>query len=116
MTYEILPIILVVIAVSLLLIKGLKRRAKESREIVFQDVWDYFKENGFLKECQKGGYKFSTSKLKNLMKYNLTLSQLNIEDIEDVDLIDGVGPKVKDLIQMLVTKYREERCDLFSKN
>ena len=50
------------------------------------------------------------------MKYNLTLSQLNIEDIEDVDLIDGVGPKVKDLIQMLVTKYKEERCDLLSKN
>lgn len=109
MTYEILPIILVVIAFSLLLIKGIKKRNKESRKIVIQDVWDYFKENGFLKECQKGGYKFSTSKLKNLMKYSLTLSQLSIEDIEDVDLIDGVGPKVKDLIQMLVTKYKEEK-------
>ena len=109
MTYEILPIILVAIAFSLLLVKGIKKRNKESRKIVIQDVWDYFKENGFLKECQKGGYKFSTSKLKNLMKYNLTLSQLSIEDIEDVDLIDGVGPKVKDLIQMLVTKYKEEK-------
>ena len=109
MTYEILPIILVVIASSLLLVKGIKKRNKESRKIVIQDVWDYFKENGFLKECQKGGYKFSTSKLKNLMKYNLTLSQLSIEDIEDVDLIAGVGPKVKDLIQMLVTRYKEEK-------
>ena len=109
MTYEILPIILVVIASSLLLVKGIKKRNKESRKIVIQDVWDYFKENGFLKECQKGGYKFSTSKLKNLMKYNLTLSQLSIDDIEDVDLVDGVGPKVKDLIQMLVTKYKEEK-------
>lgn len=109
MTYEILLIILVVIIFSLLLIKGIKKRDKESHKIVIQDVWDYFKENGFLKECQKGGYKFSTSKLKNLMKYNLTLSQLSIEDIEDVDLIDGVGPKVKDLIQMLVTKYKEEK-------
>ena len=109
MTYEILPIILVAIAFSLLLVKGIKKRNKESRKIVIQDVWDYFKETGFLKECQKGGYKFSTSKLKNLMKYSLTLSQLSIEDIEDVDLIDGVGPKVKDLIQMLVTKYKEEK-------
>lgn len=36
------------------------------------------RKNGFLKECQKGGYKFSTSKLKNLMKYSLTLSQLTL--------------------------------------
>ena len=109
MIYEILPIILVVIASSLLLVKGIKKRNKESRKIVIQDVWDYFKENGYLKECQKGNYKFSTSRLRVLIK-NEELHGISINHPEEATLVPGVGEKVYDLIKHLITKYKEENA------
>ena len=79
------------------------------KPITVGDVYLYFKGNGYLKECQKGNYKFSASRLKVLIK-NEELYGVNINHLEAATIVNGVGKKVYDLIKHLVTKYKEENA------
>ena len=79
------------------------------KPITVGDVYLYFKGNGYLKECQKGNYKFSASRLKVLIK-NEELHRVDINHPEAATLVTGVGEKVYDLIKHLITKYKEENA------
>ena len=79
------------------------------KPITVGDVYLYFKGNGYLKECQKGNYKFSASRLKVLIK-NEELYGVNINHPEAATIVNGVGKKVYDLIKHLITKYKEENA------
>ena len=81
----------------------------DEQSITLGDVYLYFKRNGYLKECQKGNYKFSASRLKVLIK-NEELHGLDINHLEAATIVNGVGKKVYDLIKHLVTKYKEENA------
>ena len=81
----------------------------DEQSITLGDVYLYFKGNGYLKECQKGNYKFSASRLKVLIK-NEELHGVNINHPEAATIVNGVGEKVYDLIKHLVTKYKEENA------
>ena len=81
----------------------------EEESITLGDVYLYFKENGYLKECQKGNYKFSASRLKVLIK-NEELYGVDINHPEAATIVGGVGNKVYDLIKHLITKYKEENA------
>ena len=81
----------------------------EEESITLGDVYLYFKENGYLKECQKGNYKFSASRLKVLIK-NEELYGVDINHPEAATLVTGVGEKVYDLIKHLIAKYKEENA------
>ena len=81
----------------------------EEESITLGDVYLYFKRNGYLKECQKGDYKFSASRLKVLIK-NEELYGISINHPEAATIVNGVGEKVYDLIKHLVTKYKEENA------
>ena len=79
----------------------------DEQSITLGDVYLYFKGNGYLKECQKGNYKFSASRLKVLIK-NEELYGVDINHPEAATIVNGVGEKVYDLIKHLITKYKEE--------
>ena len=79
------------------------------KPITVGDVYLYFKGNGYLKECQKGNYKFSASRLKVLIK-NEELYGVNINHPEAATIVNGVGKKVYDLIKHLIIKYKEENA------
>ena len=79
------------------------------KPITVGDVYLYFKENGYLKECQKGNFKFSASRLKVLIKHP-ELYDVDINNLEAATTVGGVGNKVYDLIKHLVTKYKEENA------
>ena len=79
------------------------------KPITVGDVYLYFKGNGYLKECQKGNYKFSASRLKVLIK-NEELYGVDINHPEAATIVNGVGEKVYDLIKHLITKYKEENA------
>ena len=81
----------------------------EEESITLGDVYLYFKENGYLKECQKGNYKFSASRLKVLIK-NEELYGVDINHPEAATIVTGVGEKVYDLIKHLIAKYKEENA------
>ena len=81
----------------------------DEQSITLGDVYLYFKGNGYLKECQKGNYKFSASRLKVLIK-NEELHGVDINHPEAATIVNGVGEKVYDLIKHLVTKYKEENA------
>ena len=81
----------------------------DEQSITLGDVYLYFKGNGYLKECQKGNYKFSASRLKVLIK-NEELYGVNINHPEAATIVNGVGKKVYDLIKHLITKYKEENA------
>ena len=79
------------------------------KPITVGDVYLYFKENGYLKECQKGNFKFSASRLKVLIKHP-ELYDVDINNLEAATTVGGVGNKVYELIKHLVTKYKEENA------
>ena len=79
------------------------------KPITVGDVYLYFKGNGYLKECQKGNFKFSASRLKVLIKHP-ELYDVDINNLEAATTVGGVGNKVYDLIKHLVTKYKEENA------
>ena len=79
------------------------------KPITVGDVYLYFKGNGYLKECQKGNFKFSSSRLKVLIKHP-ELYDVDINNLEAATTVGGVGNKVYDLIKHLVTKYKEENA------
>ena len=81
----------------------------DEQSITLGDVYLYFKGNGYLKECQKGNYKFSASRLRVLIK-NEELHGVDINHPEAATIVNGVGEKVYDLIKHLVTKYKEENA------
>ena len=81
----------------------------EEESITLGDVYLYFKGNGYLKECQKGDYKFSASRLRVLIK-NEELYGISINHPEAATIVSGVGVKVYDLIKHLITKYKEENA------
>ena len=81
----------------------------EEESIILGDVYLYFKRNGYLKECQKGNYKFSASRLRVLIK-NEELYGISINHPEAAITVNGVGEKVYDLIKHLITKYKEENA------
>ena len=81
----------------------------EEESITLGDVYLYFKRNGYLKECQKGDYKFSASRLKVLIK-NEELYGISINHPEAATIVNGVGEKVYDLIKHLIIKYKEENA------
>ena len=81
----------------------------DEESITLGDVYFYFKRNGYLKECQKGDYKFSASRLRVLIK-NEELYRISINHPEAAITVNGVGKKVYDLIKHLVTKYKEENA------
>lgn len=81
----------------------------DEESITLGDVYLYFKRNGYLKECQKGDYKFSASRLKVLIK-NEELYGISINHPEAATIVSGVGVKVYDLIKHLITKYKEENA------
>ena len=81
----------------------------EEESITLGDVYLYFKRNGYLKECQKGDYKFSASRLRVLIK-NEELYGISINHPEAATIVSGVGEKVYDLIKHLITKYKEENA------
>lgn len=81
----------------------------EEESITLGDVYLYFKRNGYLKECQKGDYKFSASRLRVLIK-NEELYGISINHPEAATIVSGVGVKVYDLIKHLITKYKEENA------
>ena len=81
----------------------------DEQSITLGDVYLYFKGNGYLKECQKGNYKFSASRLKVLIK-NEELHGVDINHPEAATIVNGVGEKVYDLIKHLITKYKEENA------
>lgn len=81
----------------------------DEQSITLGDVYLYFKGNGYLKECQKGNYKFSASRLKVLIK-NEELYGVDINHPEAATTVGGVGNKVYDLIKHLITKYKEENA------
>ena len=81
----------------------------DEESITLGDVYLYFKGNGYLKECQKGDYKFSASRLRVLIK-NEELYGISINHPEAAITVNGVGKKVYDLIKHLVTKYKEENA------
>lgn len=79
------------------------------KPITVGDVYLYFKGNSYLKECQKGNFKFSASRLKVLIKHP-ELHDVTINNLEAATTVGGVGNKVYDLIKHLVTKYKEENA------
>ena len=79
------------------------------KPITIGDVYLYFKGNGYLKECQKGNFKFSASRLKVLIKHP-ELYDVDINNLEAATTVGGVGNKVYELIKHLVTKYKEENA------
>ena len=79
------------------------------KPITVGDVYLYFKGNGYLKECQKGNFKFSASRLKVLIKHP-ELYDVDINNLEAATTVGGVGNKVYELIKHLVTKYKEENA------
>ena len=81
----------------------------DEQSITLGDVYLYFKRNGYLKECQKGDYKFSASRLRVLIK-NEELYGVDINHPEAATIVNGVGKKVYDLIKHLITKYKEENA------
>ena len=81
----------------------------DEESITLGDVYLYFKRNGYLKECQKGDYKFSASRLRVLIK-NEELYGISINHPEAATIVSGVGVKVYDLIKHLITKYKEENA------
>ena len=81
----------------------------DEESITLGDVYLYFKGNGYLKECQKGNYKFSASRLRVLIK-NEELYGVDINHPEAATIVNGVGEKVYDLIKHLITKYKEENA------
>ena len=81
----------------------------DEESITLGDVYLYFKRNGYLKECQKGDYKFSASRLMVLIK-NEELYGISINHPEAAITVNGVGKKVYDLIKHLITKYKEENA------
>ena len=81
----------------------------DEQSITLGDVYIYFKRNGYLKECQKGDYKFSASRLRVLIK-NEELYGISINHPEAATIVSGVGVKVYDLIKHLITKYKEENA------
>ena len=81
----------------------------DEESITLGDVYLYFKRNGYLKECQKGNYKFSASRLRVLIK-NEELYGISINHPEAATIVNGVGEKVYDLIKHLITKYKEENA------
>lgn len=81
----------------------------DEESITLRDVYLYFKRNGYLKECQKGDYKFSASRLRVLIK-NEELYGISINHPEAAITVNGVGKKVYDLIKHLITKYKEENA------
>ena len=81
----------------------------DEESITLGDVYLYFKRNGYLKECQKGDYKFSASRLRVLIK-NEELYGISINHPEAAITVNGVGKKVYDLIKHLITKYKEENA------
>ena len=81
----------------------------DEQSITLGDVYLYFKGNGYLKECQKGDYKFSASRLRVLIK-NEELYGISINHPEAATIVSGVGVKVYDLIKHLITKYKEENA------
>ena len=81
----------------------------DEESITLGDVYLYFKRNGYLKECQKGDYKFSASRLRVLIK-NEELYGISINHPEAATIVNGVGVKVYDLIKHLITKYKEENA------
>ena len=81
----------------------------DEQSITLGDVYLYFKGNGYLKECQKGNYKFSASRLRVLIK-NEELHGVDINHPEAATIVNGVGEKVYELIKHLVTKYKEENA------
>ena len=81
----------------------------DEQSITLGDVYLYFKGNGYLKECQRGNYKFSASRLKVLIK-NEELYGVDINHPEAATIVNGVGEKVYDLIKHLITKYKEENA------
>ena len=81
----------------------------DEESMTLGDVYLYFKGNGYLKECQKGDYKFSASRLRVLIK-NEELYGISINHPEAATIVNGVGEKVYDLIKHLITKYKEENA------
>ena len=81
----------------------------DEESITLGDVYLYFKRTGYLKECQKGDYKFSASRLRVLIK-NEELYGISINHPEAAITVNGVGKKVYDLIKHLITKYKEENA------
>ena len=81
----------------------------DEESVTLGDVYLYFKRNGYLKECQKGDYKFSASRLRVLIK-NEELYGISINHPEAATIVSGVGVKVYDLIKHLITKYKEENA------
>lgn len=81
----------------------------DEESITLGDVYLYFKRSGYLKECQKGDYKFSASRLRVLIK-NEELYGISINHPEAAITVNGVGKKVYDLIKHLITKYKEENA------
>ena len=81
----------------------------DEQPITLGDVYLYFEENGYLKECQEENYKFSTPRLKILIK-NEKLHRVDINHPEAATLVTGVGEKVYDLIKHLIAKYKEENA------
>ena len=79
------------------------------KPITVGDVYLYFKGNGYLKECQKGNFKFSASRLKVLIRHP-ELYDVDINNLEAATTVGGVGNKVYELIKHLVTKYKEENA------
>lgn len=81
----------------------------DEQPITLGDVYLYFEENGYLKECQEENYKFSAPRLKILIK-NEKLHRVDINHPEAATLVTGVGEKMYDLIKHLIAKYKEENA------
>jgi len=102
-------IILLVIVVAAIIwvsvLKTEKRDVLSPRVILFQEVYDFFKNSGYLNVCGKTNYKYSTYRLKLLIN-NEELANLNINEKWKAKKINGVGAKVYELITHLVERYK----------
>lgn len=112
-------LILAAILIGLVvIIKWRKKKASawfpdepEEPVYLFKDVYDYFKETGYLNLCREYNYKFSTQRLEKIMKKEPELRMVNIDFIDECKQIPGVGKKVFELIQHLVIKFNKEVRD-----
>jgi len=100
-----------------------KPETKGEKPVLFKQVYDYFNENGYLRECGAEDYKFSAQRLKLLMKKppvhsitekgsgevkEINLSEVDIKKTWLFQKFLGVGYKVNSLILHLIKKYKEE--------
>lgn len=82
----------------------LKRIFDKFHKVKFGEVYSWFKSNGMLENLKNGEYRYAVIRLQNVLKSNPELLDMWVFD-KNICKKGVVGPKVKELLKLMIRKY-----------